>query len=155
MGRETPPDSARRSSLLLWTVAFCVWVLFIWGHSLVPGAQSSLESDTAVSFLGAVFDAFGVTDAHLMTLIVRKGAHVLEYAVLGLLARGMLLSRHRERGGAVMPVGLLVALIPVVDECIQRFVPGRSGRIGDVLIDLAGVCVGVLAGIAASRLRRR
>lgn len=154
MGRETPPDSARRSNLL-WTVAFCVWVLFIWGHSLVPGAQSSLESDTAVSFLGAVFDALGVTDARLMTLIVRKGAHVLEYAVLGFLARGMLLARHRERGGAVMPAGLLVALAPVVDECIQLFVPGRSGRVEDVLIDLAGVSVGVLAGMAASRLRRR
>lgn len=97
----------------------------------------------------------GVTDARLMTLIVRKGAHVLEYAVLGLLARGMLLARHRERGGAVMPAGLLVALVPVVDECIQLFVPGRSGRVEDVLIDLAGVSVGVFAGMAASRLRRR
>lgn len=155
MGRTTTPHSARRPSLLLWTVAFCVWVLFIWGHSLVPGPQSTLESDAAVSYLDTLFVALGITDTRLMTLVVRKGAHVLEYAVLGFLTRGTLVARREERGRAVMPVGILAALVPVVDECIQLVVPGRSGMVQDVLIDLAGMCLGALVGLGISRLRRR
>ena len=99
--------------------------------------------------------ALGISDTQLMTLVVRKGAHVLEYAVLGFLTRGTLVARREERGRAVMPVGLLAALVPVVDECIQLVVPGRSGMVQDVLIDLAGMCLGVLVGMGVSRLRRR
>ena len=31
-----------------------------------------------------------------------------------------------------------------VDEYIQTFIPGRSGNIGDIMIDVSGVLIGVL-----------
>ena len=79
-------DSARRPSFR-WAVALCCWVAFIWGHSLIQGPQSSLESGMVVAIVRPVFEALGVTDVNIMTLIVRKGAHFSEYAVLGVLAR--------------------------------------------------------------------
>lgn len=148
-------DSARRPSFVRWTVAFCCWVLLVWGHSLVQGPQSSLESGMVVALVRPLFEALGVTDVDLMTLIVRKGAHFSEYAVLGVLAWGLFSARLRERGRAPLPAAYLVALVPVCDECLQLLVPGRSGRPTDVLIDLAGLCAGVLLATAVSALRRR
>lgn len=148
-------DSARRSTLARWAVAFVLWVAFIWGHSLIQGPQSSLESGMVVSLVRPVFEALGVTDVDLITLIVRKGAHFSEYAVLGVLAAGLFRARLREQGRAPFPLAYLVALVPVCDESLQLFVPGRSGQPTDVLIDLAGLVTGALLACAASRLRRR
>ena len=148
-------DSARRPTLRRWAVAFCCWALLIWCHSLIQGPQSSLESGFVVGLVRPLFEALGVTDVDLMTHIVRKGAHFSEYAVLGVLARGLFSARLRERGRAPFPAAFLVALVPVCDECLQLFVPGRSGQLTDVLIDLAGVCAGVLLASILSALRRR
>ena len=151
-------DSARRSSLR-WTVALCCWVAFIWGHSLIQGPQSSLESGMVVSLVRPVFEALGVTDVDLMSLIVRKGAHFSEYAVLGVLARCLYVALRRERASFMTdyPVTfvIIVATVPVVDECLQLFVPGRSGMPTDVLIDLAGLATGALLAWLTGRLRRR
>ena len=52
---------------------------------------------------------------------------------------------------AVVASVLWPVLAPVVDECIQRFVPGRSGQPTDVLIDLSGVLLGTLVALAVAR----
>ena len=152
-------DSARRSAFWRWAVALCCWVLFIWGHSLIQGPQSSLESGMVVSLVRPLFEALGVTDVDLMSLIVRKGAHFSEYAVLGVLARCLYGALRSERASFMTnyPVTfvIIVGMVPVVDECLQLFVPGRSGQPTDVLIDLAGLATGALLAWLAGRLRRR
>lgn len=147
-------DSARRPSLS-WAVALVLWIALIWGHSLVQGPQSSAESGLVVGLLRPLFEAVGVTDADVMSLVVRKCAHFSEYAVLGVIIRGFLVSRCAESGRPALPAGLLAALVPVIDESIQLFVPGRSGNPIDVCIDLAGVAAGVALSWAASRLAAR
>ena len=148
-------DSARRPASVRWAVAFACWVAVIWGHSLVQGPQSSLESGLVVSIVRPLFEALGVTDVDLMSLVVRKLAHFSEYAVLGVLARGLFASLRRERGTRPWPMALLVALVPVADECVQLFVPGRSGQPADVLIDLSGLACGALLARVVARARRR
>ena len=147
-------DSARRSTLK-WAVALSCWVAFIFGHSLIQGPQSSLESGFVVSIIRPLFEAVGISSLDLMTLVVRKTAHFSEYAVLGVLACGLLRALRRERGARPIPAGLLVALVPVADETLQLFVPGRSGQLTDVLIDLSGVAFGVLAYLVVSSIMRR
>ena len=146
-------DSARRSTA--WAVAFACWVAFVWGHSLVQGPQSSLESGMVVDLLRPAFEALGMADENLMGLVVRKAAHFSEYALLGVLARGLFGSLRSERGVPPFPAALLVALVPVVDECIQLFVPGRSGQVTDVLIDLSGLVVGALLAHLVRRCREK
>jgi len=70
-------------------------------------------------------------------LVLRKLAHVAEYAVLG-----ALLVRALARPELAI---LLGALYAVSDEIHQHFVPGRHGVWYDVLIDTAGVAAGVVA----------
>ncbi len=70
-------------------------------------------------------------------LLLRKVAHVAEYAILG-----ALLLRALGRSGAAFVAGVAYA---VTDEVHQSFVSGRRGAPLDVLIDAVGVGLGVLA----------
>ena len=153
MTRAPYGDSARRSSLR-WAVAFACWVAFIWLHSLIQGPESSLESGVVVALVRPLFEAIGVTDVDLMTLVVRKGAHFTEYAVLGVISCGLARSRRAEGRPLPAAFALLPALVPVIDECLQLTVPGRVGAVTDVLIDLSGLAFGVLATVLIARARR-
>jgi VanZ family protein len=69
--------------------------------------------------------------------ILRKGAHVVEYAVLGaLLARAL---------GAGVPAFAAGVAYAVTDELHQSFVPGRHASALDVVVDAVGVALGILA----------
>lgn len=148
-------DSAPRSALRRWAAAFVVWVAVIWGNSLVQGPQSSLESGAVVQIVRPLFEAVGVFDVSLMGIIVRKCAHFSEYAVLGVLSRGLFATLRRERGLRAWPRAALVGLVSVADECLQLMVPGRTGLPTDVLIDLTGLAAGALLAHLAGRLRHR
>jgi VanZ family protein len=75
-------------------------------------------------------------------VVLRKAAHVAEYAVLG-----ALLVRALPELAALW-AGIAYA---IVDEAHQHFVPGRHGALLDVAIDATGVLLGILL---ARRLRR-
>ena len=70
-------------------------------------------------------------------LLLRKLAHAAEYAFLGLL-----LARAAGRPSVALLLGVTYAAL---DEVHQTFVPGRAGRPLDVLIDTAGLALGVFA----------
>ena len=85
--------------------------------------------------------------------VVRKGAHFLEYALLGFLM--LLLGEScswRRRGWIAWGGGTLYA---ITDEVHQLFSDGRSAQATDVLIDSAGVLAGVLAAMLILSLTRR
>jgi hypothetical protein len=66
-------------------------------------------------------------------LVLKKGGHLLAYGILAILAR-------RARLNSV-GVFVLVVLYAATDELHQRFVPGRTGRVADVLIDFLGAAL--------------
>lgn len=78
-------------------------------------------------------------------LLIRKAAHVIEYAVLAVLWR-------RSVGGAWGPLGLAV-LTASLDELRQSFTPGRGGSMADVLLD--GAAAVMALGVITARGRRR
>jgi VanZ family protein len=67
-----------------------------------------------------------------------KVAHLLGFAALGF-------AFVRSRFGGVRPwhVLALAFALGILTEVWQRFIPGRTSKASDVLIDLAGACVGV------------
>ncbi len=96
---------------------------------------------------------------HQASFAVRKTAHLTEYAVLGfaLLLHVIALQQKmliRFPGLSAFLVGALYALS---DEIHQLFVPGRSGEGKDVLLDSAGVLlgIGILSLILAVRKKRK
>jgi VanZ family protein len=92
-----------------------IWAALIFTISSVPSLGSGL----------------GVWDT-----VLRKIAHVGEYAVLG-----ALLYRAVRREPAAILLGSLYA---VTDEVHQSFVTGRHGSPVDWLIDTVGVVLGVV-----------
>ena len=68
--------------------------------------------------------------------VLRKGAHVTEYAILG----GLLLRAF----GREAPAFLLGVLYAITDEIHQHFVQGRHASPVDVAIDSTGVLLGIL-----------
>jgi VanZ family protein len=80
-----------------------------------------------------------------MYLVLSKLAHAVEFAVLGLL-----LARALGRAGLALAFGALYALS---DEIHQSFVPGRYASPLDVLVDSAGVAVGVLCWLLLTQRR--
>ena len=71
--------------------------------------------------------------------IVRKCAHLTEYFILSLLLlRGIRAGRHGMRLAWAVLAIVLVAGYASLDEFHQRFVPGRTPKVTDVLIDTTG-----------------
>lgn len=138
-----------------WVLAFCLWVAFVWGHSLVQGPQSSLESSRVVALVAPLLNALGISGEAAMSFAVRKTAHFLEYTVLGVLSVPALLLPAREGRYPRWLDPLVVVLVPAADETIQRFVPGRESSPRDVLIDLCGAAAGTLIALLVSRQRAR
>ena len=117
------------------------WYAVIWCFSAQTGDESQIMT-------GGVLEAFGydtqnspVDITYLLAVLVRKGAHMgVFFALTGLLLFALWRSVKRPalRAAAALT---LCGLLACLDEFHQTFVPGRSGKPQDVLIDLlGGVC---------------
>lgn len=83
---------------------------------------------------------------HIFTLLVRKGAHLTEYLLLGAALMGHVkaVSACRSLKHPVLLSYLIGTLYAASDELHQLFVPGRSGELTDAMLDSLGVLLGVL-----------
>lgn len=120
---------------------------FIFYNSSLVATYSTKASFKALNILLRGFEHVGLTafDIELFHHYVRKLAHFTEYASLGfLLALAIYygsFTKHRF-------IEYLVVLfaIPCLDELLQTFVPGRTGLLSDVGIDMSGIIFGSFCG---------
>lgn len=112
----------RSRVLTIWLPVFA-WAAVIFAFSSIPSLSTGL----------------GTWDT-----ILRKGAHIAEYAILG-----ALLYRALVREALALGVGIAYA---ATDEFHQRFVHGRHSSPVDVAIDAVGLALGMLVWL---RLRER
>lgn len=86
---------------------------------------------------------------------IRKMAHFMEYACMGVLVY-VLWSQWLRRGKRLYGLTVLwVFLSALGDELHQLFVPGRYGCLADVLLDTCGGTFGMLFCILVYGLYRR
>lgn len=132
-------------------------VIFL--HSNKDATNSSAESAIVVNF---VIDHFVSNYEELkpqeqeilrdrITIIVRKGAHMAEYTILGFLLVGALEIRHLAILWLV--AWMLAIAYAGTDEFHQTFVPGRSGELRDVCVDGAGALIGVSVKIWIEKMK--
>ena len=115
---------------IFWALT-ALWLLFIWGHSMMSAGKSSAESGRVLLWVRQFFP--GAT-MHF----VRKAAHFTEYAVLGALLLGA------TDGGRFRPLAFPAGFgisAAALDETIQIFSEGRSAQISDAGLDFAGFAV--------------
>ena len=139
------------------------WMAFIFIMSAQSAVQSSEISGGIVSKLISVFiKDFNSLSAekqleitNIVTVVVRKSAHFLEYFVLGILS--FLSARYNTKHKYITK--MLYALIICVlyaasDEIHQYFVPGRACRITDICIDALGSAVAILLVVGIARPKK-
>ncbi|HBP00747.1 MAG: Acetobutylicum phosphotransbutyrylase [Candidatus Moranbacteria bacterium GW2011_GWE1_49_15] len=77
-------------------------------------------------------------------MIERKGAHIFEYAILAVLWVRVFWLRFKDEDNHSYHWAIFASFVYAVsDEIHQVFVFGRTGKISDVFIDLAGIALGV------------
>lgn len=121
-------------------------VIFIF--SAMPAAQSTDTSTTVTGLIiGLCAKAGGISAAKQAALIafwepvVRKLAHMTEYAILAFLLMKPCGTERKKYIGTYFVILLICACYACSDEFHQLFVQGRAGRLTDVLIDSSGAAL--------------
>lgn len=145
--KHNTADSKKR---FLYLIPVIIWMVFIFYMSGKTGQESSGQSGKISLFITNLLEKVRQDPIQemqnlqdILELVIRKTAHMTEYAILFLLSYlamvkiSMSQSRFYNRSIAVL-ISLLYACS---DEMHQLLVPGRSGRMIDVGIDMAGVLI--------------
>ena len=121
-----------------------VWAAFISWFSTDAFSARSTNSyiDPVLRYLLGDLTPAGFRFFHS---IIRKSAHMIEYAILGALT-GRALTAPRTRVPRAMIARTLAACATyaLLDEAHQALVPSRTGSGIDVLIDVTGATAGTL-----------
>ena len=128
------------------------WMAVIFLFSAQNGSHSSETSGGLIEWLMKLFnpDFDSLSAAEQDSIVaswqffVRKAAHFSAYAILGVLST-LSFDTVRLKKPLYFALPTLLSLgYAALDEFHQTFVPGRAGRVTDVLIDLSGAVVGIL-----------
>lgn len=128
-------------------------VIFLFSTALFSGTGTG-------SFLDAVLSLIypGLTEDTLWLInwLMRKAAHVTEYAILAVLwIRALVIARGTPPGRAMLAAFIVSALYAITDEAHQHFVPERDGSPYDVLLDWVGAGAGLVFMAIFKTGRRR
>ena len=132
-------------------LAVITWMVIIFLLSGSLGSKSgSLSSDT----IGTIRVYLPSLSEQLATLLARKSAHILMYAVLGILLTSLLREYKLGRRAVVAYALVVAALYASLDEINQYFVGGRSSSPRDVAIDVLGAAAGIAIYFVAIKIAR-
>ena len=160
---------------LWWRWALVImWMAVIFFYSHQVGEDSGGLRDSIVNWLYSM----GIhISSETLSFLVRKAAHMSEYAVLAILLFVALRGSHGQRlieprnsqepreshrlekraeargYQALISAFVISAIYAATDEFHQLFIPGRTGTPKDVLIDSAGAAIGLALAWLVSRRR--
>ena len=135
---------------LIWMLA---WMAVIFLFSAQPGKESSATSNSVVDGLVALFgfwyDKLSAANQlcwyKRLTFLVRKAAHMSEYALLAFPTFLWLSAWKNWTRAKVFALSFFIcAAYAALDELHQWFVPGRDARLLDVLIDVTGALIALV-----------
>jgi VanZ family protein len=130
-----------RQFLKYW-LPVVAWMIFIF-----IGSTDLLSAEHTSRFIGPFLRWFApdISEATVgsVQLVVRKCAHLTEYAILAALLYRAFRQNQSRVGRALVMSFLIAAVYAALDEFHQSFVASRTGSPRDVIID----CLGALAGL--------
>lgn len=139
-----------RTLTIILTLSLMAFIFYMSSQS---ADESSQTSSWFIKFFANIFVSdFEVLSASeqadiisTFQFIVRKGAHFSIYAILGGLSYLSIVTYNRITFNFRSVISACVCLAySIGDEFHQTFVPGRSGEIRDVCIDLCGSLVAII-----------
>lgn len=133
----------KRIGTVLLLLAILAALAFIWGNSLESAVESSLKSGRVRELIEPLLELL-VGQGNVTDHMVRKLAHLTEFAVLGALLLLLTAAAFRVRLQSVLNCQFFLLLAALTDETIQLFT-GRGPQVRDVWLDFAGGTAGLLA----------
>ena len=127
---------------------------FIWGNSLVNGADSGAFSGGIMAWING-FLGLGAAGAEILHLLIRKAAHFTEFASLGMLLAWGCCMKNCSGGTRLTGPLLAGVLAACIDETIQIFVDGRGSSLLDVWVDIFGVLTGIVILLLGHHYRKK
>ncbi|MBQ8606491.1 MAG: VanZ family protein [Clostridia bacterium] len=130
-----------KKTKILCVVLTALCMLFIFCMSAEPASESDKTSGFFVRLFASLL---GVEQTGIFITLVRKLAHITEYAFLG--ACACLFAFH-FKANTVLRLCLsfmFSSLYALTDELHQYFVPGRACRFTDICIDSFGAILGIM-----------
>ena len=137
-----------RAVRVISAIPAVLWACVIYRFSDTPAVESTNESISVTGMLLDMVSRFIYVDPANRDMIIaamephiRKIAHMTEFGILFLLIlipAALIIKKLSLRACITLSITLLYA---VSDEIHQLFVPGRSGMLRDVLIDLFGALI--------------
>ena len=119
-------------------ILLLIWLIFIFVMSHFDADTSSSQSGSIVEVIANIFN---IKNIEILSLIIRKLAHITEYFILGILTINCLKDYKIKK---IYISSILFCIIYACsDEFHQLFISGRSGTIIDVLIDSIGIILGI------------
>lgn len=124
-------------------VPVLAWMLLIF---VMSGDLMSAEhtSRFIVPFLRWLAPDISLAAVASIQLLVRKCAHLAEYAILAVLLWRAFDRGRGDFGRAAVGAFVIAAIYASLDEFHQSFVSSRTGAIQDVMIDCGGAILGLV-----------
>ena len=145
----------RRVGTILLCLLALLCTAFIWSNSAKPAVESSGQSLQILAHIQGLLLSLGF-DQEILHTLVRKAAHVAEFALLAALWTGFAGRMWRtDRKFALLFPFAACLVTALADETIQLGFEGRAGMIQDLWVDLIGVVLGIaFAGVVAVIFKR-
>lgn len=130
--------------IIKW-VLLIAWMVVIFMFSSQPAEISDEKSRLVIQIFNAIGLNLDSVLGELANFVVRKAAHFTEYFILALLIFNVIGEEFKLKQALLLSI-VVVFLYACSDEFHQIFVPGREGKLRDVLIDTSGgaVAMGVV-----------
>lgn len=153
MKGKTHLDKYRTLRISLLTLLNALIIGFIFFNSSRIGNASSDVSLHVLDIANRLLGKLGVSFS-FSHLAIRKLGHLAEFALLGFWLM-LSLRVYTKRLFAFLAWPMLIGLVvAVIDEFIQSFIPGRSSQVSDILIDFAGLLIGMFCALILELLAR-
>jgi VanZ family protein len=148
-----PPSRAQGWPPIVWWLTTLAWAgtIFFFSTGTYGGSFTGWLLQEVLEFFHIVVSA---TTFRLIHHILRKLAHLSEYAIFAMLLYGTF-SGGRDfswRGRKALAALAIATFYSLSDEFHQLFVPGRGASPVDCGIDTAGAAVGMLLIYVRARL---
>ena len=130
-------------------------LLLIWLGVIFIGSTDLLSAEQTSRFIVPILlwlkPGMAPETTWIILVIMRKCAHVCEYAILALLLWRALRDGSAIRGKMSILFGAVLlgcAVFAASDEFHQSFIKSRTPAVRDVLLDIAGALLGLFIGVS-------
>ncbi|WP_434283181.1 VanZ family protein [Clostridium botulinum] len=131
-----------KSKKLAYFIPSFIWMVVIFTFSNQPGESSNKNNFFVADVLTkGKIDLFKHIDYNFLNFLIRKAAHITEYLILFMLLYYAFKKTFYKN--LKIKAAIITILYACTDEFHQLFIPGREGKVRDVLVDSIGVFIGV------------